>query len=281
MGVSEHREEYLDLCAAYALGSLDPAERGRLEAHLAEGCPQCEAALADFGAASVLLATTAPAMQPSPALKGRVMAAVRAAGPAGSEASAPTTAPDRGRVIEMRPRTPLPFASWGWMAAAATLAIATGISWNTASHLRTELESNRAHLSELEQKLADEQRWVAVLNAPRAKLVELTPTPQGSHDLVARATYDPATQRAVLVFENFKAPTGHDYELWAIRGTTPAPASLGLIKPDESGHAVLQLENVGDPATLGAFAVSLERAGGSGNPNAPGGPVVMVGKLGG
>jgi anti-sigma factor RsiW len=77
MGVSEHREEHLDLCAAYALGTLDEAGRRELEAHLAEGCPQCEAALADFGAATVLLAASSARVEPSPALKGKVMAAIR------------------------------------------------------------------------------------------------------------------------------------------------------------------------------------------------------------
>jgi anti-sigma-K factor RskA len=230
--------------------------------------------------------------EPSAALKGKVMAAVRAAGgPEASRAVAPEAsrgaapepsrgaAPDRGRVVEMRPRPRPSFASWGWAAAAAALAIATGISWNTASRLRTELDANRKRLAEVEQKLAYEQQWAAVVNAPNAKVVDLAATPDGAADLKARVTYDPATQRAVLVFENFKAPSGRDYELWAIRGATPAPASLGLIKADESGHAEMRLENVGDPATLGAFAVSLEKQGGSGNPSAPGGPVVMLGKL--
>jgi anti-sigma-K factor RskA len=277
MGVSEHREEHLDLCAAYALGTLDEAGRRELEAHLAEGCPECEAALADFGAATVLLAASSPRVEPSPALKGKVMAAIQASGTPARAGAAP--AADRGRVVEMRSRTRPSFVTWGWAAAAAALAIATGISWNTATRLRTELDANRQRLAKVEQELAYEQQWASVLNAPLAKVVELATTPDGAADLKARATYDPTTQRAVLVFENFKAPSGSDYELWAIRGATPAPASLGLIKADESGHAILRLENVGDPATLGAFAVSLEKAGGSGNPTAPAGPVVMLGKV--
>ena len=276
--MSEHREEHLDLCAAYALGTLDEAGRRQLEAHLADGCAQCEAALADFGAATVLLAASSPPVQPSAALKGKVMAAIRASG---TPEAAPAAKPDRGRVVEMPRRTAPSFLNWAWAAAAAALAIASVISYNAASRLRTELDSNRKRLAEVEQKLADEQKWVAVLNAPLAKVVELAPTPAGATDLRARATYDPATQRAVLVFENFKAPTGRDYELWAIRGETPAPASLGLIHADDSGHAVLRLENVGDPATLGAFAVSLEPAGGAPTPTAPTGPVVMLGKVSG
>ena len=94
----------------------------------------------------------------------------------------------------------------------------------------------------------------------------------------ARATYDPASRRAVIVFENITVPSGKDLELWALRGA--GVASLGLIHPDENGRAVLRLEDVGDPAELAGFAVSLEAAGGSPSKTAPGGPVVMAGKFG-
>jgi anti-sigma-K factor RskA len=57
--------------------------------------------------------------------------------------------------------------------------------------------------------------------------------------------------------------------------------NLGVIATDETGHAVLHLKDAGDPGTLAAFAVSLEPSGGSPNPAAPSGPVVMLGKLGG
>ena len=68
-------------------------------------------------------------------------------------------------------------------------------------------------------------------------------------------------------------------ELWALRGGPPQ--SLGLIRPDASGRAIVKLPDTGDPAGLAAFAVSLEKAGGSRSPAGPEGPVVMVGKLGG
>src|SRR5207244_6287256 len=74
MALSEHREEHLDGCAALALGSVDPADRQAIEAHLSEGCPICEAALSDFSAAIVLLAASAPASTPPPGLREQVMA---------------------------------------------------------------------------------------------------------------------------------------------------------------------------------------------------------------
>jgi anti-sigma-K factor RskA len=82
-----------------------------------------------------------------------------------------------------------------------------------------------------------------------------------------------------LVFELPTTPANHDYQLWGIHPT--GPASLGLVRADEQGRSVVRLEGVASPETLQAFAVSLEPLGGSPNPNAPSGPVIMVGSLGG
>lgn len=268
--MSEHREEHLDLCAGLALGSLSDPDRTVIEGHLAEGCSECVEALATFSQATVLLAASSPAARVSPALRARVMTAVR-------EAGTPERAPaDRSRVIEMQRRRAPAWGTWAW---AAALAIVTGISWTTSSRLSHELEANRHELAQLQQRLHEEQRWAEVMSAPEARVAELQLTPDGLAALKARATYDPRTRSAVVVFENFRAPEGKDYELWALRGA--GVASLGLIKADESGRAVMRLENVGDPDTLGGFAVSLEPAGGSPTPDKPTGPVVMVGKVAG
>ena len=280
--MNEHREEHLDLCAGYALGSLDAVDRQRLEAHLAEGCPMCQRALADCSLGVVMLAASAPPATPDPALRERVLAAVHATPQEAKSAPPPALdelpdAPPRGRVIEMRPRRPSVGLGWMWAAAAAALAIATAVSWNAAGRLRAELATARGLLVQAQRELEEERRWAAVTNAPDARVAELAITPAGIAALRARATYDPHTRSAVLVFENFSAPSGRDYQLWALRGA--GVASLGLIKPDASGQAILRLENVGDPKELAGFAVSLEPAGGSPNPAAPTGPVVMAGKF--
>ncbi len=280
--MSEHREEHLDLCAGYALGCLSEEDRLRLEEHLARGCPACEGALGDFSQATVLLAASAGAARPSPELRGRVLAVVSgdAAGVA-SRAEARAGAeekPARGRVIRMQPRQ-TSWVTWGWAAAAAALAVTSALSWNAANRLSEELAVQNRQLADVRQQLDEERRWAAVLSAPQARVAELQLTPAGARALRARATYDPSTKSAVIVFENFAAPEGKDYQLWALRGA--GVASLGVVKADASGRALLKLENVGDPDTLGGFAVSLEPAGGSPYPNRPTGPVVMAGKFGG
>jgi hypothetical protein len=61
--------------SAYCGGDLEPAERLRLEEHLA-GCPSCRAELADLQTALRLVRTT-PESEPPPWLAARIMARVR------------------------------------------------------------------------------------------------------------------------------------------------------------------------------------------------------------
>ena len=276
---AEH--EYLESCAAFALGALDEADRVRFEEHLSAGCAECEAALADFGAATVLLAATAPEAAPPAGLRARVIKAALAARPA---ATAERFAIPR--TVE-RPLVRRPSRwSWGFAAAAAALAGVAGVVWMMNADLRTEvtrlseeLRVARERIASLELQSVEENRWARVLTAPDARTATLLPTPDAQTTLKGRAIYDPSTRAAVVVLENVNIPSNRDYQLWAIRGG--APASLGLIKADKSGLAVIRVPDAGDPTSLGAFAISLEPAGGSPNPAAPSGPVVMLGKLGG
>ena len=64
--------------------------------------------------------------------------------------------------------------------------------------------------------------------------------------------------------------------VWALHGSSPT--SLGAVRPDPNGRAVLRVEDVGDPTTLTALTVSLE-------PDAapvtePTGPILMIGSFG-
>jgi anti-sigma-K factor RskA len=263
VGVSEHRDEHLDLCAGFALGALGDADRARLEAHLAEGCPVCEAALADFSQGAVGLARSVQGATASPELRRRVLEAASASRP--------------GRVIELKPRASR-FA-WEWAAAAAFLAITTAVMWNEGQSLRSELSDQQKSLSLAQRKIAEDQSLIGVLSARGARVAEMQITPAGVKELRARATYDPNSKSAVIVLENFAPPSGHDYTLWALRST--GVANLGVIHTDAAGRAVLKLENLGDPDTLGGFAISLEPAGGSPFPDKPTGPVVMAGKFAG
>lgn len=278
-------EDLLELAAGYALGSLDEADRARVEALLASGKhPELKQAVAEFREASALIATGAQAAMPSPALKGRVMAAI-AAEPA--RASVPAAAParssrdavsdsDRGRIMEMKPRSAL-WVHLGWATAVAACLMAALVSWNDSVRLERELMNQRGQISELESKLAEERRWSEVMTAPGTREAALEMTTSGEAAMRGRALYNPRTRSAVIAFENVQVPSGQELELWALR--EGGVLSLGLLKPGADGRATMRLNDVGDPSALVGFAVTLEKPGGSGNPNAPGGPIVMAGKF--
>ncbi len=281
--MSGHREEHFALCAGGVLGALDEPERRVLEQHLAEGCPDCEAELRRLADGAVLLAASAPQVTAPPALKSKVFDRIRAEGVERSPAPARSTA---RKVVELPPRRSSAPLVWAFAAAAAVLAVTSVSMWSTGQRLRgdlvavrAQLDTQRQQLADKQQELAEAQRWSELVEGAGTRLVDLQITPAGNAILKARALYDPQSHRAMIVFSNFTPPSGSDYELWALRDGKPA--SLGVIHADASGRAIIKLPDTGDPTNLGAFAVSLEKAGGSTTPTAPQGPVVMVGMLAG
>jgi anti-sigma-K factor RskA len=272
MDVSPHRDEHLDLCAGHALGSLTEAEARTLEEHLKEGCSTCEAELNRMGRGVWAFAAATPRLLEPSSLRGRVLSAVRSESGRGGAAPVP-------RVVSL-PRRRAAARVLGWTSAAAAVLIAAFAlyEWRAADALRRELEVARQEVARLDEQIRTERQWSAVATAPQSRVIDLAATPAGSPGLHARVSFDPGTRRALVVVSDFRAPAGKDYQLWAI--TKNGPASLGLVRADESGRATLRLENAADPFTLSAFAVSLEQEGGSPTPTAPAGPVVLIGKVG-
>ena len=292
--MSRHRDEHLALCAAHVVGALDDAGRVELEEHLASGCEVCLAELRALSGGLTVFALSLP-HHPAPAgARARVMAAVRAEAAkakVGDEARDSSTSPaERGTaepaVAREEPRiTPLPtrprpsFATWSWAAAAVVLAVAGVFAWRHTEDLSAELEGVRARNDAIRDTLENVRRLTKILEAPGARLVRLAATAAGDTALTAHVHFDPGTRQAILFAQAFTPGAGRDYELWAI--TPTGPASLGVVRADAGGRALMLLEDVGDPATLAGFAVSLEPAGGSPDHRKPSGPVVMFGPIGG
>lgn len=159
--------------------------------------------------------------------------------------------------------------------------VVTVVQFVTTDRQRKEIALAKARAEILSRDLEAEKRWGATLASPGVRATSFSLTESAAAGLRGRATVDPVTRRALLVFESVTAPGGSVYELWALRGVTPV--ALARIRPDANGRAVLRIEDVGDPSTLTAFVVSLEpdsaltaTAG-----REPTGPIVMIGSLGG
>jgi anti-sigma-K factor RskA len=277
--VSAHRDEHLDLCAALATGSIEETDRLELERHLAQGCAECERALLEFSEATVALAATVPPAMPRPELRARVLEQARAERPGAAPATARDGSPAPGtqKVLRLPERRGTPWLSWTLAAAAAILAVATFSTWRASETLRTQLSAAQNHINRVERELAEERAWAAVATSPGARVADLTATPAGLTVPRVRATYDPASRRAIISFQGVTPPAGSDYELWAI--LPDGPKSLGVVHPDANGNAEIRVADAGAPEALAAFAVSLENQGGSPDPRKPAGPVVLVGAI--
>jgi hypothetical protein len=70
-------DEVRELAGAFVLGALEPAEDAAVRAHLAT-CDQAHAEIAELGGVLPVLAESVPVVEPSAALKGRIMAAAAA-----------------------------------------------------------------------------------------------------------------------------------------------------------------------------------------------------------
>ena len=168
-----------------------------------------------------------------------------------------------------------------WLALAAWvlyafLVAATVILASTTIRLRKELAAANERIANLTRDMSIERGWAATLVSPSARVSKFTLTPSADAALRGRATVDPATRRAVVVFENAIAPSGHTFVVWALHGSTPV--SLGAVRPDAKGRAVLRVEDVGDPTTLTALTVSLEAD--AAPVSEPTGPILMIGSFG-
>ena len=217
------------LTAGYALDALDPEERREYEAHLST-CEPCQEELASFWETTEALAVAASGREPSPELRERILAEVRAEPP---QVVVP---------FESRRRRAVPV-----LAAAAAIAavVALGIGvW--ASDLSSQLDDTRAAL--------DRERAAAeVLVDPAARSVSLQ---AGEGRLVVNEQGE-----AVLVLHGLDAaPSGKTYEMWIAPGGDIASANRAGLFPGRYGSELERLD--GTVRAGDVVAVTIEPAGG-------------------
>jgi len=217
-----------ELTAGYALDALDPEERRAYETHL-PGCERCLRELASLWETTEALAVAASGPEPSPDLRERLLADVRAEPP---QVVVP---------FESRRRRAVPV-----LAAAAAIAavVALGIGlW--ASSLSNELGDTRAALER-------ERQAAAVLADQTARSVALQVEGQGRLVVASDG-------RAVLVLNELDpAPAGKTYEMWIVpHGGEARPAGLFL---GADGTDVVAVDGIVDTGEI--VAVTIEKAGG-------------------
>jgi hypothetical protein len=239
--VSTNHDLYLDLCAALAAGSIEPADRRLLEEHLDLGCAECLAFLRDLSGPIEALARSVPAAKPSRGLKARVMVAIAQSKGRGPGSAGLPVAPDDLDVGRTLP-------TWAWIVIVA-LAMAAAFGWWRATRNEGREESVRDAPSES----PDATRFGRfVATAPQARRLSLDRQPDAPPNLEVEVVFDEGKRRAAVRVVRGGPPAGKVLELWTLR--QGKPYSEGLIPA--SGYAFI--ENTGAAPLLGGFAVSVE-----------------------
>jgi hypothetical protein len=270
-------EEAVELAAPFVLDALEPDEAEAVRDHL-RTCSLGHEAFAELGSVVPALAETLDPVEPSAALKGRILAAAAddlvartavpapAAAPAAAPPAAapPAAAPPSPEPVQIdsRRRGPSP-VSW-FLVAAAGIAIVALVAVNLLT------------LGRLNSSEQYERDVAAVLEAgsqPGAVTAVLAPTESGGPRGLAAVS---ANGDVTMAMQDLAPTSGSEvYEGWAIVGDA-APVPLGGFTVGESGTG--RLDGTGVPAEPG-MTVALTREPGSGA-TTPTLPILAAGTAG-
>jgi anti-sigma-K factor RskA len=142
--------------------------------------------------------------------------------------------------------------------AAGLAAIVVG--WSVSSTYEERLDALARDAEQLKAELRSQQAVITILRDPATRMVALagqSPAPTARARMMWHATAGGVFVAAGLP----AAPAGKAYQLWAIAGSD-APVSAGVFSVDASGAGSLAVRPLPGVATVSAFAVTLEPAGG-------------------
>jgi anti-sigma-K factor RskA len=273
MPTHEH-EDWREQAALFVLDALPPEERRAFAAHVA-GCVECAAEVRSLSAVPSALAQAVPQVEPSAALRQRVLRSVAGA-VSGQE---PAASQIVHRSVGLAP----------WLAMAASLALTVGLAayafelrervGDLETRLRTALaraDAGDRQIAEVRHAAADAELRVAVLSAPDVARIDLAGQPVAPQ--AAGRGYWSRSRGLMFTATNLPPlPAGRIYQLWVLTAQT-APISNGwLLRPDASGRVGAIFETPVDLPRPTAMAVTIEPDGGV---PAPTGDKFLVGLAG-
>jgi anti-sigma-K factor RskA len=223
-----------ELGAAFALGALEPDEVRAVRDHLAT-CTEPHAELQSLLGADAVLAMSLEPVEPSPALRERVMASIERTAQERAPAVRPPAAeepPRRGGWLDwLSPRVARPLA----IAAVAAL-LAVG-AWGVT--LQGQLAERDRALRAVADAIAEGETAFRVEgSAGRGYVVDT-----------------PGSGAALVVADLAALPADRIYELWLL-DAAGTPVAVGTFRPTDAEVAVVSLER--DLAGYMTFAVTVE-----------------------
>ena len=274
--ISEDQQEQ---AALSALGLLDDDEQAEFERALTAD-PELRALVDELreSAAALALAAEPETLQPRRELKARLLAQV-----VGERPGAKQTRPGSRSFWNKE-------LSWAFAAAAAGFALLTFLDRTRqqgelrrvqalAFNLQTETRQQALTIQQLNEA-RDRDALARQRTSPltqvavcRLELAPTVPEPPGG-----TVVWDPSRRQGELLITRLKPPAeGHDYQLWVVENGRKDAVSAGVVQVDAGGNAKVEFkpdDSGGKEAQ--AFAVSLEKAGGSRTNQ---GPIVLTGKF--
>jgi anti-sigma-K factor RskA len=239
--MSRSEEHLRDLLPAYALGALEPEERERVEAYLAQSA-EARRELADLMDAAAALGAAFPQVPPPPALRERLLAQIR-----------------MERRQEPRPRDRAGLWPVAFAVAASLVIVLGGLAYTW-----------RLRLVALEERLARQEQVVALLTSPGVRAATLEGPASGR----VRLIYDPRGRQGALLVSDLRDPgAGFVYQLWLI--ADGRADSAGVFRPAPGRPLVLPL--IADFARYQIVAVTVER--GPSGVQRSANPPVLTGRL--
>lgn len=269
-------EDYKEMLAEHALGALAAGEARSLESHLAT-CDDCRAELAQWLDTSAVLAYSAPRVEPSPALRSRLLENIRAqqskstdgatkhSGDAVAETTGQTS-PAATNVIKMPEHARVRWSAgqrYGALAASVAFAafiVALVMLWNQNRSMQAEMARLNGDLQTTQERLKREQEISRMFTAPDTRLATLTGTEMAPR-AHARLAYNKSGAAMMVADELPPAPAGKDYQIWFIAEGKPVPG--GVFKPDAQGHVEMHDQVPAAARGATAFAITLEPQGGT------------------
>lgn len=248
----------------YASGDLNPDERLEVEAMLAKH-PELKVELAEIEK-SLEKYAKAYSIEPSFNLRDKVLGSL-------SNENNIINVPANPEVFTLPPRKQDSFFKYAF-AASVTLLI---MSFAALVFLYSQLQDSKQQVAVLQtsneqfsnrvnfmnEQLSDKELALGVLRNPEFKMVKLAGTKQAPKASMMVA-FNPVKKEVMIDMASMKMPandTEHQYQLWALVDGKPVDLGVFDMKADDDGMIRMKaIENAQ------AFAVTLERRGGSESP---------------
>ena len=241
-------EAYKEMIPARALSALDAAEAQTLNEHL-ENCAECRKELEEWQATAATLSLTADSVEPSPAVRERILSEVR------KDLSTPEVLPFRSTPRNI-------WSSFGALGAMAAVVLLTALIVGLVVMWR----QNQL----MQEEMARTKEFVELVTTPGARVSELKGIDLGA-GATASLAYDQNGHAMLMANKLPRPPQGKAYQLWFIVGSKP-PMPGKTFATNNAGKGMLKDQMPKEAMDSAIFAITMEPEGGV---SAPTGPIYL------